>query len=261
MTRVALIDADVLCYQSAYANTLAVDWDQDGDVSEYTDSERALQSIPRFVEDILKRTKCSEAILVLSDRKQNFRKQLCPTYKENRSAKPKPKLWSVLRDAIENSDHGFDTLWYPRLEGDDVLGILATGPDLKDRSVVVTIDKDLQTIPCNLFLFNKPELGVRPISELDAARFHLSQVLTGDTVDNYKGLPGVGPKKAAFLDDMDDPEEMWSEITRMYEKKELTEQDALLQARLAYILRHGDYKPATSKIKLWHPRRLANVIT
>ena len=34
----------------------------------------------------------------------------------------------------------------------------------------------------------------------------------------------------------------------------LTKEDALLQARLAYILQHGDYNFKSKKIKMWKPK-------
>ena len=44
---------------------------------------------------------------------------------------------------------------------------------------------------------------------------------------------------------------MWSIVVDTYEKNGLGEKDALQQARVARILRYGDYDKATGKVKLW----------
>lgn len=38
----------------------------------------------------------------------------------------------------------------------------------------------------------------------------------------------------------------------VYERKKLTAADALIQARLARILRHGDLDYKTNKVNLWN---------
>ena len=51
------------------------------------------------------------------------------------------------------------------------------------------------------------------ISEADADRYFLTQVLTGDTADGYKGVPGIGPKKAeAILG----PRPDWAAVEKAY---------------------------------------------
>ena len=81
------------------------------------------------------------------------------------------------------------------LEADDVLGIIATMPENKGKVTVVSDDKDLKTVgPSRLYRPMTDEL--LEISEADADRYFLTQVLTGDVTDGYKGIPGIGPKKA-----------------------------------------------------------------
>ena len=43
-------------------------------------------------------------------------------------------------------------------------------------------------------------------------------------------------------------------MVKAYEKADMTEEDALLTARLAYILHDKDYNEETKEIKLWEPR-------
>ena len=91
-------------------------------------------------------------------------------------------------------------------------------------------------------------------SPFDADYNFMLQTLTGDNTDNYPGCPGIGPVTGAkVLAGKDTLEEMWEIVVKMYEKKGKTEEDAIIQARLARILRHGDYNWDTEKIKLWTP--------
>ena len=89
------------------------------------------------------------------------------------------------------------------------------------------------------------------------ANFHFyKQVLTGDAVDNYKGCPGIGVKRA--LDLLEEPltaEEYWSQIVTAYNKAGLTEEDAIIQARMARILRNDDYDYDKQEVKLWEPSK------
>ena len=82
------------------------------------------------------------------------------------------------------------------------------------------------------------------------------QVLTGDATDGYPGLPGLGPvgaEKVLLGRDLLDELKCWEAIVAAYVKKGLTEADALVQARMARILRAEDYS-AYKGVKLWEPK-------
>lgn len=265
-----LIDADVLRYQLAFKNTKTVKWEpEDGseelEVSEVTNPEKAKADLDDYIEELLEKFGTRHFLLPLSV-STNFRKAILPTYKGNRT-KPKPALW----DAVD----GFIHELYPEkiitreyLEGDDILGLLATMPAPRlcpGKRIIVSIDKDMQTIPGRLFNPGKPDIGTRTISEHDANLFWMSQVLTGDTVDNYKGCPGIGPKRAdealmsvheSFLSSSVEEHlaALWFVVISIYADKGLTIDDALVQARCARILRHGDYNFKTEEVTLWKPR-------
>ena len=116
--------------------------------------------------------------------------------------------------------------------------------------------KDFKAIPCKLYNPDKPELGVEDITEGAADRHHMFQTLVGDSSDNYKGCPSVGPVKAnKILDDCDGAEETWEAVLKNFDKAGLSSKHALVQARLARILRHGEYDFETRKVKLWQPTK------
>jgi DNA polymerase-1 len=93
------------------------------------------------------------------------------------------------------------------------------------------------------------------VTEDEADYWHMFQTLTGDTVDGFKGCPGMGPVGAQKLlgEAMATEDGMWPYVVKAYEKKKLTEADALTQARLARILRWGDWDKNKKEPILWTP--------
>lgn len=239
----------------AYSNTNVFAF---GDVMvETVNREKAKNDAHRFIVDLKETLKADQVLLCLSDRKANFRKEFDPTYKSQRASE-KPQLWYVIREFIEAHEMEFPVIHLPKLEGDDILGLMATHPEAKDIRIMVSIDKDMKTIPGLLYNPRQPDLGVVPISQDDADLFWMTQTLTGDATDGYPGLRGCGPKNAAkFLHGCTGIEELWEAVRMAYIGKGFTEEDAINQARLARILRHGDYDNATNEVKLWHPSSLA----
>ena len=88
------------------------------------------------------------------------------------------------------------------------------------------------------------------ITEADADKYFFTQVLTGDATDGYKGIPGIGPKKAeAILG----ARPHWGAVEQAYIKAGMTRDDAIQQARLARILRFSDYDSMKGEVILWTP--------
>jgi len=167
-------------------------------------------------------------------------------YKANRKSRRKPLALKGVMDALTNR---YKCVRYDNLEGDDVLGILATSKELDDP-IIVSPDKDMRTIPCKLLAGDDLEL----ITRRQADRNWMIMALTGDMTDNYKGITGVGTVTAnKILGDSKTLEEMWDIVVKEYEKKSGGHKEALLTARLARILRAEDYNNKTGKVKLWKP--------
>jgi DNA polymerase-1 len=180
-----------------------------------------------------------------------------PTYKHNRTGGRKPITYKPLREYVADT---YETFIRPTLEGDDVLGILATSKKLVEgEKIVVAIDKDLRSIPGLLYNPNKPTEGIVTISQAQADWFHLFQTLTGDVTDGYPGCPRIGPKKAEAIlapflsDDRMDVQGAWPEIVKAYENAGQMEGHALMNARVARILRASDYDFKNKQVKLWNP--------
>jgi DNA polymerase-1 len=182
-------------------------------------------------------------VCALSDSGSNYRKTVDPTYKSNRKGTRKPVGYSAMKEWVGTE---YNTIMKPGLEGDDCLGLLATRPG--NDCIMVSDDKDLKTIPGHLYRPQADEMLT--ITEDEADRFFLTQVLTGDTTDGYKGVPGIGPKKAEVILGS---RPHWGAVEQAYIKAGLTKADALTQARLARILRWSDWDTEKGEVILWKP--------
>lgn len=183
-----------------------------------------------------------KVIPCLSD-KVNFRKSLYPEYKANRT-KPKPQLY---KDVRRYAEENWECQCLPTLEADDVLGILGSS---LGNTVIASIDKDMSTIE-NTTFYNWDKETFTVATEESAKYAHYYQTLLGDSVDNYPGCKGIGKVKAKKALDA---ECSWENVVRVYESKGFTEEDALLQARIAKILTVDLWCPKTG-VKLWLPMR------
>ena len=245
MKKTALIDGDVVLYEVTASCEQAWDWGDDL-WTLHSDFREAQQRFDCWVADLRKVLEVESTLIALSD-KQNWRKEVLSTYKANRKGKRKPVTYPKLREYVEQT---YKTVCMPTLEADDVLGIYATDPKQSKGSIVVTIDKDLKTVPGFHFNPSHPEEGVVEVSLEQADFNHLMQALAGDPVDGYAGCPGIGPVRAERMLS-DDP--TWSKVVEIYSSKSVSQDDALVQARVARILRHGEYDPVTKSVKLWSP--------
>lgn len=249
----ALIDADILAYQAAASAEVPIKWDEDL-WTLHASEEEAQGKFKEHLMSIVEKVNASSFILVFSDGK-NWRKDVLPTYKANRSSVRKPMLLRVVgKWAMEN--YPFE-LW-ETLEGDDVMGILATSKMAKKKDYIIcSLDKDLRTIPGKHYNFGKDEFFT--IDPEQANYWHMYQTLTGDSTDGYSGCPGCGPKTAEKILGALHPENYWKGVLKAYAAAGLCEEEALVQARVARICWSADYNLKTKKVKLWTPPVIAKL--
>lgn len=252
-----LIDADIVAYQVAARNQQKFNWGDTGQ-SEVVDKDAARKDIDEVLAGFCETLKSDKVCICLSDDEVNFRKQLEPTYKGNRKEQEKPALLAWAKEYLYE---GYASIRIPRLEADDVMGMMATSPNAAQSHIIVSEDKDMKTLP-NVWWYNPrhhQKSGPQFIDELDAKRFHMEQTLTGDPTDGYPGCPGIGPKSKFVKELWGAPaEDLWEIVMAGYESKGKTEQEAILQARLAHILWHSSYNLKTEKIRLWRPEWLTD---
>lgn len=254
----ALIDADILAYQASVIAEQATDWG-DGMWTLHADEKEAKRHFKGMVQSILDRTQCDEATLVWSS-STNWRKSVYEPYKSNRASTRKPMVLKTIREWAQEE---YPSITIENLEGDDVLGLLATDPKLDGKYIICTIDKDMKSVPGSHYNFGRDEFF--EVSEHEADKWHILQTLSGDPTDGYPGCTGVGAKTAekyviAAIEEgtpwakaKDMSELYWKQVVKAYDKAGLSEEFALSQARVARILRHGEYDFKTGEVKLWHP--------
>ena len=241
-----LIDGDVILYQIASACEIATDWGDDF-WTLHADVKEAKNRVDITLSRLYEKLNGCEMIVTLSG-DNNFRKTILPTYKFHRKKTRKPVIFPPLKDYLREI---YTVVEYNNLEGDDVLGLIATGmKKLKGDPVIVSIDKDMKTIPCKHYNPDKDEQFEISLEEADYN--HLYQSLMGDSTDGYSGCPGVGPKTAKKILD---EEATWDKVKETYEINGLTEDEALVQARVARILRYNEFNPKTEEVILWNPQK------
>lgn len=246
--RIALIDADVNAFASAVAVEKSIDWG-DGIWTLHADEDEGRRIFTTSIDKIMEKVEADKVILAFSG-KQNWRKEVLPTYKANRADVRQPLIRRALTEWAKGE---YECFVRPTLEGDDVLGILATKERKgKDEYIICTIDKDLKTIP-GLHYNTKHDVQFEVTVE-EADRWHLTQTLIGDATDGYPGCPGIGPVAAKKILDKDCS---WAAVVAAYEKAGFGEEEALVQARVARICRAEDYNFKTKTVKLWTPRDAA----
>jgi len=243
--KVMIVDADLVIYKIASSLEEPIDWGDDVWTlhSDLGKGKTLLQQTLNHYKDY---TKSKEIILAFSD-KNNYRKQIDTEYKSYRKKIRKPICYAPLRKWAEKN-YNFYTL--PNLEGDDVIGLLAT-QHYKTNNVIISGDKDMRTIPSWHCFIGDDQLEF--VDEQQADKNFCLQVLTGDQADGYKGCVGVGHVKAnRVLHDKFNIDDMWEAVIKEYERNGSTYEDAYHQARLARILRKDEYCYKSNQPKLWN---------
>ena len=274
-----LIDADILCYRVAWASEmfladlvsngrviatevivgseLPFKPTDDTEVISYYQLEteedvkltidRALDNIllgcSKYVEDV------SGYTLFLTDNKGNYRKKIDKDYKGNRTNMRKPVHLELIFEYVKDK-YNAEVTWGQ--EADDGLGINQT-----DKTVICTTDKDLLMIPGAHYNWVKDEYQY--VSEEQGRRFFYTQVLTGDPVDNIKGIPGIGKAKAKKIlgDETDEIElcqRVWEAFLQYYMKENDNDLKKASQAAYKDYIKTGRLiKIREAPKELWVP--------
>lgn len=137
----------------------------------------------------------------------SFRNEFYPAYKANREPAPEElkHQFALCRRLCRTL--GILELGHPRFEADDLIGsLMHRHREAFPRFAILTRDKDLAQLlgPGDTFWDYAGDLRLDPAGVerrfgLPPARIAELLALTGDTVDNIPGVPGIGPKTAAAL--------------------------------------------------------------
>ena len=236
-----LIDSDFLAYKAAQACEIGIDFGEDVIIAQSQFSD-VLRVFHNELNKVTKAMMEDDFILYFSST-ENFRKKIYPDYKGHRM-KRKPLGYKRLVNYCREN-HNFKLI--EGLEADDTIGIEATR-FADPNNIIVSPDKDMRQIPSALWNLTD---DVVEITKDDGDRWHLIQSLSGDPTDGYSGCPGIGVKRATEL--LDKNENKWEAVCKAYRDRGLSDDDALLNARLAKILQKEDFDHDRNQPILWTP--------
>ena len=236
-----LIDSDFLAYKAAQACEIGIDFGEDVIIAQSQFSE-VLKVFNNELNKVTKAMMEDDFILYFSSTK-NFRKKIYPDYKGHRM-KRKPLGYKRL---VNYCRENYNFKLIEGLEADDTIGIEATR-FADPHNIIVSPDKDMRQIPSTLWDMKN---DVVEITKDDGDRWHLIQSLSGDPTDGYSGCPGIGVKRASEL--LDKNENKWEAVCKAYRDRGLSDDDALLNARLAKILQKEDFDYDRNQPILWTP--------
>ena len=233
------IDADFYAYRSCQMAEEELDFGEDVIIIT-SNFPLVIRMFERQIADLKARFDSDDVILYFTG-SNNFRKDVDPEYKGNRTKRKPAGYKRLLNYAFEN----YVCKRIDCLEADDLLGLDCH--EQEGNFVVISPDKDMKSLACRLFDGNQETT----ITTEEADHWFHIQCLTGDAVDGYKGVPGIGPKSAEKV--LSEDGEVWDLIVSAYKKAGLTEADAIRNARLARILRPGEFDYDNEQPILWTP--------
>jgi len=233
-----LVDADFVVYKCCASAENEIDFGDDVIVvtSKFSD---AMGCVRRELKKLTQNFFDPEMVLFFSD-STNFRKSIQPAYKGHRNRK-KPCGYKRVIEALKEE---YEVVVLPTLEADDAMGIAATA---EPGHVICSPDKDMRQIPGTLFDMKE----TMSVTLKEGDEWHLIQTLAGDQTDGYSGVPGIGVKRAAAL--FQEKGYTWKAVVEAFAEKDLSEDVALENARLARILRNTDYDSQKQQPILWTP--------
>jgi 5'-3' exonuclease len=176
--KIVLIDADTLCY-------IGKEGDDEGEV---------LDKVDQALSNIITQSQATHYSVFIEPMKNNiFRKKIFSTYKAGRKKRPLPPFYTTIKSYITEDWNGYGINGY---ETDDVL-ISAWRKLSKEYPfsdiILAVMDKDYKQYPITMFDTYYRRFGeVTTITDVEAQYNLFSQMITGDTTDDIKGVKGKG---------------------------------------------------------------------
>lgn len=196
-----LVDASMYVFRAYFASP-----------TEFTDVDgapvHAVHGFMGFLLGLLEQAQPTHVLVAFDESlTTSFRNRIYPAYKANRPPAP-PDLdrqFAYCREAVEAL--GLLGLGSIEFEADDLIGsALATARSAGARGVIVSGDKDFGQLvgPHDRIWDAAKRERYGPEGVVDRLGVEPHQVpdllgLTGDAVDNFPGVPGIGPKTAIAL--------------------------------------------------------------
>lgn len=186
--RVALVDADYLIYLCTHNKK---------DSDHIKSLDECKQQVDECIAAIMLSTKATHYICALTIGR-GFRYNIYPEYKANRKKLEKPLYFTEVRDYILEK---YKAISHSGLEADDIVNIIKTNNDCLtldglsfDVYFIVSNDKDLLMLEGTHYNPGKDKWIETSGQQADL--YFWTSMITGDSSDGIKGIPGRGVKFA-----------------------------------------------------------------
>lgn len=193
MNNTAVIDGDSICYIASKDNL-----------------EISLGNVDSIMETIKVKTDSDKYYLFLSTGPY-FRHLINTNYKANRA----PTKLLFVKEIKEYLVNKYGAIERRRVEADDLSAFAMYNGN--NSFINCAIDKDvINQVVGKYFNYRTHESGIT--NPKQALEFLYTQVLIGDAVDNIKGIPFIGKKKASrILEDCNNAEELQNATLKAYQ--------------------------------------------
>ncbi len=201
LPQVYLVDASVYIFRAWFSMP-------DEFVNREGQPTNAVYGFSGFLCSLLEQTAAEHVAIAFDESlSSSYRNEIFPQYKANRDPAPEElkRQFGWSRDVAEAM--GLSCFADNRYEADDLIGTLAEyWWDRGHPICVVTSDKDLAQLVGENDLWwdfsRNQKLNARQLTDkfgVEPGQMADYLALTGDSVDNIPGVPGVGPKSASAL--------------------------------------------------------------
>ncbi len=175
---------------------------------------------------------------------KTFRKDIFPEYKANRSAPPEELIpqFGLIREATRAFN--LPCIETDGFEADDIIATYARQAEAAGADVtIISSDKDLmQLVTPMVHMYDSmkdKQIGIPDVVEkwgVSPDKMIDLQAMTGDSVDNVPGIPGIGPKTAAqLLEEFGDLDTLLARADEIKQQKR--RENIIANAELARISR------------------------
>jgi 5'-3' exonuclease len=237
-----VIDIESYIFRACTAcKTLVQDTKNKYIYTESYDLRKGMEYIANFIEDLKAKFLTNDVVLVVGD-KNNWRKQYHPDYKANRKDKEKPPMYDIILNEMYNI---YNIQSLSNLEADDTCRIIyEDNKTFPTRKILVSIDKDFHSFPCELYdpLHDKQYV----INEAEADYNLMKQIIMGDKADNIQGLDGYGEVKTTKF--LDDEPRILEDVRQLFKEKGQLK-DFIINLNLVSMVSLDRYNFNTGEVK------------
>lgn len=238
-----VVDIESYIYRACTAcKTLIQDSKNKFIYTEAYDVRKGMDYIANFIEDLKARFLTNEVVLVVGD-KNNWRKDYHPDYKANRKDKEKPVMYDIILNELYSN---YEIVSLPNLEADDTCRIIyEDNKGYPVRKLLVSIDKDFHSFPCELYdpLHDKQYV----INQAEADYNLMKQIIMGDKADNIIGLEGYGEVKTTKF--LEDEPRTFGDVEQLFKEKGQLK-DFNVNLNLVSMVSFNRYNFGTGEVKV-----------